>query len=192
MKLRAGDSAFVTPLRRSSPEGSQTQNCQGRVDHHPKFMWCFPNNYVCSIFFTPSVSGAPHFFFPKKKKVGKSPSPRGLVQSHTSKLETYPTSPRPRKGRAAGGSQWAWVLHPPPKTGPKSPPKMMGYIFSHWEFPVYLQNWRFKAWACQPALKMMAILEYQFVQFLVSGWVNLSLDFYGNPPTWHQGIVFGC
>ena len=191
MKLRAGDSAFVTPLRKVIPEGSQTQNCQGRVDHHPKFMWCFPNNYVCSIFFTPSVSGAPHFFF-RKKKVGKSPSPRGLVQSHTSKLETYPTSPRPRKGRAAGGSQWAWVLHPPPKTGPKSPPKMMVIYSAIGNSRYTFKIGDLKPEPCQPALKMMAILEYQFVQFLVSGWVNLSLDFYGNPPTWHQGIVFGC
>ena len=161
VKLRAGDSAAVTQLRRSSPEMSQTQNCQVRVDHHPKFTF---SKYMFPLFSHPSFRVPPPIFFPKKKKSEIHLLEGWYCLTHQSwKLIQLHQG---LQGRAAGGSHGPGFA--PPKTGVTSPPKMM-VILSHWVFPVYLQNWRFKA-CTSPALKRMAIFSiYPFVQFLVSG-----------------------
>ena len=165
----------MTQLRRSSPEGSQTPNCQVRVDHHPEFIWCFSK--ICLFyFFTPFVSGAP--ISKKRKKVGTFISSRVGTVSH---IKAGNLSNFTKACKAVGGKTGAWLGYTS-ENGPKSHPKRM-VILSHWVFPVYRKpsNWRFKA-CISPALKMMAVFSIHSVNFWCQAESTYRWIFMGTHP----------
>ena len=136
-------------------------------------MWCFPN--ISVLFFHPLRFGCPMFFFREKKKSENS-SPRGLAQSHTSKLETYPTSPRPPRPLNRFGEEKVRGSHMAglhlPQNGPCHLRKW--WLYSAIGNPVYLQTWIFKA-CISPALKRIAIFSIHSV----NAWCPLSQPIVG-------------